>query len=259
MLWRVSVLAAASEAELSRAQLLELVPAGFEEIDHDDGVELVCYLDDAASDVVRRHYAHATATLVADGWENAWRAFHRPVVVGGLWLGPPWEEPPDHTAAVVIEPARAFGTGAHPTTQLCVELLSGLPSRGSLLDIGCGSGVLAIAGARLGYEPVYAVDVDPVAVETTRANAAANGVSIGVSTIDALAEALPSTDVAVANILRAPVEALLGRLVATLVVASGYLATDRLETGRWDRLAHRELDGWAADLLANGGIAGRSV
>ncbi|MBA2293985.1 MAG: 50S ribosomal protein L11 methyltransferase [Actinobacteria bacterium] len=259
MLWRVAVRSALSDAEPFRAQLLELVPEGFEEVERDGAIELVCYLDDATCAVVLRHYPDAATTAAAEGWEEAWRVFHRPVVAGGLWLGPPWEEPPDLHSAVVIEPARAFGTGAHPTTRLCVELLAELPSRGSLLDIGCGSGVLAIAGARLGYGPVRAIDVDPVAVETARANAAANGVAIDVSTLDALTDALPAADVAVANVLRRPVEALLRRLTSTFVVTSGYLATDDLATGGWDRLASRELDGWAADLLANGGIAGRSV
>lgn len=259
MLWRVSVRAAASEIEATRAQLLDLVPAGFEEVEDDDAVELISYLDDATREVVRRHFPDVGVAPVAEGWEDAWRAFHRPVVVGGLWLGPPWEQPADLDSAVVIEPARAFGTGAHPTTRLCVELLSELPSRGSLLDIGCGSGVLAIAAVRLGYGPVRAVDVDPVAVETARANAAVNGVVIEVSVIDALVDVLPAADVAVANILRRPVERLLPRLTAAHVVTSGYLATDDLDTGDWERLAHRELDGWAADLLVHGGIARRSV
>ena len=86
--------------------------------------------------------------------------------------------------AVVIDPGRAFGTGAHATTRLCVELLARIP-RGSLLDVGCGSGVLSIAAARLGYGPVSAVDDDPVAVEVTRANAAVNGVAVDARVLDA--------------------------------------------------------------------------
>ena len=84
------------------------------------------------------------AADVEDGWEDRWRKFHRPVRVGRLWVGPPWETPPADALAVVIDPGRAFGTGAHPTTQLCLELLQELEP-GSLLDVGCGSGVLSVA------------------------------------------------------------------------------------------------------------------
>ena len=99
--------------------------------------------------------------------------------------------------------------------------------RGALLDVGCGSGVLAIVAARLGFAPVVAIDVDPVAIEVTRANAAANGVAIDARIVDALAEPLPAADVAVANVLLAPVQALLTRLEVRAVVTSGYLAGER--------------------------------
>ena len=130
----------------------------------------------AAARLARMH--DAEFKIVPLGWEDAWRAFHRPVTVGGLWIGPPWLEPPQGVSTVVIDPGRAFGTGAHPTTRLCIELLAGV-DRGSLLDIGCGSGVLSVAASRLGFAPIVAVDVDPVAVEVARANAAANAVTFG--------------------------------------------------------------------------------
>ena len=97
-------------------------------------------------------FPHADRTEVEAGWEDRWREFHRPVRVGPLWIGPPWETAPGDALAVVIDPGRAFGTGAHPTTRLCLELLLDLP-RTSLLDVGCGSGVLSIAAARLGFGP----------------------------------------------------------------------------------------------------------
>ena len=136
-------------------------------------------------------FPDAVVQPVPQGWEDAWRAFHHPVTVGGLWVGPPWEQAPDPARAVVIDPGRAFGTGAHPTTRLCVELLATTAERGSLLDVGCGSGVLAIAGVRLGFAPVVAVDVDPVAVETTVANADANDAEVDVRLLDAEAASLP--------------------------------------------------------------------
>jgi ribosomal protein L11 methyltransferase len=247
---RVAVRVAREDAERVGAALLELVPAGLEETEHEDIVELAVYLEADAVDRVLAVYPRATAAAVADGWEDAWRDFHRPVVVGGLWLGPPWETPPDPTRAVVIDPGRAFGTGAHPTTRLCVDLLASLGGRGSLLDVGCGSGVLAISGCRLGFAPVLAVDVDPVAVATTEANAMVNGVAIEASVVDARSGSLPVADVAVTNVLLRPVEEILVRIDARTALTSGYLASDMPVAPDWRHLKRRTLEGWAADVWA---------
>jgi ribosomal protein L11 methyltransferase len=185
-------------------------------------------------------------TEVEPGWEDRWREFHRPVRVGPLWIGPPWETAPADALTVTIDPGRAFGTGAHPTTRLCVELLAEVP-RGVLLDVGCGSGVLAIAAARLGFAPVVAVDVAEAAVDATRANAAANGVELDVRLLDAATGELPPTETAVANVDLATVERLAARVDARGLVLSGYLVAD---VPRLDGFAHvdrRALDGWAAD------------
>ena len=183
-----------------------------------------------------------------DGWEDAWRAFHHGVVVGRCWVGPPWEQPPQDAIAVAIDPGRAFGTGAHPTTRLTLELLQELEPA-SLLDVGCGSGVLSIAAAKLGFEPVTGVDIDHAAVEVTLANAVANGVAVTAQHADALADALPEVDVAVANVALDVVEALLPRLPSRLAVVSGYLDRDEPHAEGWSRRDRREADGWAADLL----------
>jgi ribosomal protein L11 methyltransferase len=185
---------------------------------------------------------------VEEGWEDAWRDFHHGVVVGRFWVGPPWEQPPAGTEPIVIDPGRAFGTGAHPTTRLTLELLQTVQP-GSLLDVGCGSGVLSIAAAMLGFEPVTAVDLDPVAVEVTDENAGRNGVEVAARQLDALNDPLPQTDVVVANIALDVVEAFLLRVEAPLVITSGYLDRDRPDAaGRIPR-DRREADGWAADLL----------
>src|SRR5204863_8006533 len=126
---------------------------------------------------VRAQCPAARVAEVEAGWGDRGRDFHRRVRVGPLWVGPPWEKPPPGALAIVVDPGRAFGTGAHPTTRLCLELLLELP-RGSLVDVGCGSGVLAIAGVKLGFAPVVAVDTDAEAVEATRANAQANDVGV---------------------------------------------------------------------------------
>jgi ribosomal protein L11 methyltransferase len=184
---------------------------------------------------------------VAPGWQGRWRDFHRPVRVGPLWIGPPWLEPPSGVRSVVIDPGRAFGTGAHPTTHLCVEFLAELEP-GALLDVGSGSGVIAIAGAVLGFSPVFAVDVDPAAVDASTRNAAANGVTLDVRQLDLTASELPAADVAVANISLGAVAAVLARIGASLVITSGYLVAEEPECGSYRRRERRTRDGWAADL-----------
>ena len=119
------------------ALLLHLFPEGVEEL---DGAYAV-YAEEPpiGFDVV-------AVDDVQGGWEDAWREFHHGVVIGSLWVGPPWEQPPPGAVAVVIDPGRAFGTGAHATTRLCLELLQDVEPT-SLLDVGCGSGVLSVAAA----------------------------------------------------------------------------------------------------------------
>ena len=246
-LWRVTVRRPHDRAEETRAAFVALARQGFEERDVEDGVELTVYADGDAVETMRALLPDARVGPVEDGWEDAWRAFHRPVEVAGIWVGPPWETPPDPSHAVVIDPGRAFGTGAHATTRLCIELLAGLGRTGSLLDVGCGSGVLGIAAARLGFGPITCVDVDPVAVETTTENAAANGVEIEARVVDALTEPLPPADVAVANVLLDPVAAILVRLDAGAAITSGYLQDERPAHPGWSHVEKAAADGWAAD------------
>jgi ribosomal protein L11 methyltransferase len=206
------------------------------------------YTDDAGERAIRKRFPDATATAVAEGWEEAWRTFHHGVVIGRFWVGPPWEQPPADVDAIVIDPGRAFGTGAHATTQLCIELLQTFEPT-SFLDVGCGSGVVAIAAAKLGFAPVHAVDIELDAVETAVANARANAVDVDARRADALADELPTVDLVVANIALEPVERLLPRVTAPRVLASGYLERDEPRVDGWRRIERRDREGWAADLF----------
>jgi ribosomal protein L11 methyltransferase len=238
----------ASEAEIARARLLPLAPAGFEEVELGGELELAVYADSDAEERIRAAFPDAASAPVEPGWEDRWRTFHRPVRAGGLWIGPPWAPPPAGEVAVVVDPGRAFGTGGHPTTRACIELLA-IVQRGSLLDAGCGSGVLAVAAARLGFEPVFALDHDPAAVEAAERTARTNGVRVSVSAADVLTDELPRVDVVVANIELCAVEALLARRPAATAVTSGYLADEVPSAPAWQHAERIELDGWAADVL----------
>jgi ribosomal protein L11 methyltransferase len=213
----------------------------------DDGFAI--YTDTLGEYRLRERF-NVASEEIAEGWEDTWRAFHHGVVVGRFWVGPPWEDAPGGAEAIVIDPGRAFGTGAHATTHLTLELLQELEP-GSLLDVGCGSGVISVAAAKLGFDPVIGVDIDEAAIEATLANATVNGAGAGLTAYraDALTEALPATDVAVANVSFDVAERLLPRLRARRAVTSGYLERDAPRVEGWRHIARRERDGWAADLL----------
>jgi ribosomal protein L11 methyltransferase len=228
-------------AEEARAAWLERFPQGFEERTRGAELELAGYTEEQPP-------PGAHSEDVEPGWEERWREFHRPVRVGRLWIGPPWEQPPGDAVPVVIDPGRAFGTGAHATTRLCIEFVSELAPT-SLLDVGCGSGVIAIAAATLGFSPVMAVDVDPAAVDATVRNAAENGMEVDVRKLDLAAGTLPNAGVVVANISLEGVELVLRRVDARVVVASGYLERDEPQFGPYRRRERRIRDGWAADLF----------
>ena len=237
------------EAEL--LLLLHIFPEGVEEL---DGAFAV-YAEEppVGFDVIE-------TDDVPDGWEDGWRSFHHGIQIGRFWVGPPWELPeaapvfgPGDGAStdletIVVDPGRAFGTGAHPTTRLTLELLQELDPA-SLLDVGCGSGVLSIAAAKLGFAPVIGIDLDEPAIEATLANAQANGVDVSARQGDALVDDLPVTEIALANVALDVVERLLPRLPARTAVTSGYLDRDRPDVDGWQHAARREGDGWAADVF----------
>jgi ribosomal protein L11 methyltransferase len=193
------------------AALLELAPAGVEQVDGDGFVEYALYGAPGELPSFPEGEADVGGVLVrvrgepvAEDWAERWKRFHEPVLIGDrIWVRPPWAEPRVDALDLVIDPGQAFGTGAHPTTRLCLELMLGLEPGGSLADLGCGSGVLAIAAALLGFAPVTAVDNELAALDATRANATANGVRLDRLVRLNLREGpAPEADTVVANLMR---------------------------------------------------------
>jgi len=209
---RLALRVARADAELVLVELLELAPAGVEEVDRGDEVEYVVYGAPGELPSLPALRAAAGAALVdiattevADDWATRWRSFHKPVTIGDrLYVRPPWAGPaPAGLVDVAIDPAQAFGTGAHDTTRLCLEALLDLKPGGPLLDLGCGSGVLAIAACKLGWEPVLGLDHEPESVLATTDNAAANGVAVEARCYDLLRDGPPpAAPTVVANLLR---------------------------------------------------------
>jgi ribosomal protein L11 methyltransferase len=269
---RLAVRVRRADAEIVLAELLELAPSGVEEVAiGDDAVEYAVYgppgelpalpeLEAAAGGAL----VSVTTTEIADDWSERWREFHRPLVLGDrLTVRPPWEPPGDTELDVVIDPGQAFGTGAHATTRLCLELMLSLarePGRGSFVDLGCGSGVLAIVAARLGFAPVTALDFDPAAVDATRANAGVNGAELEARLFDLRTDQVPDASLVAANVLAPQLLAWAGsgrgrwpeRLILSGILAGeadrvarafaphGLAERGRLERGEWAALlAHR--------------------
>ncbi len=179
-------------------------------------------------------------------------------MAGRLRVRPPWAAPRPPLLDVAIDPGMAFGTGQHATTRACLELLAALPGRGSLLDAGCGSGVLAIAGRRLGFDPVWALDADPLCVDATIANARRNGVGLRVARRAIGAGRLPAADAVVANLTGGLLRSLAAALpepAPRALVASGMrpeevAGVEQAMAARGLAAARRaEEEGWATVLL----------
>jgi ribosomal protein L11 methyltransferase len=270
---RLAVRVRRADAEVVLAELLELAPSGLEEREvSDDVVEYAVYGAPGELPALPDLRAAAGGALVdvstsevADDWAERWREFHRPVTVGGrLHVRAPWhDQPPDGLVDIVVEPAQAFGTGAHPTTRMCLELLLELEPGGPLVDLGCGSGVLAIGAAKLGFGPVLGVDHDPLALEATADNARANGVEIETRRHDIMRDgAAPAAPAVLANLLGPLLRALAETGFDPAVeppralIASGLLTSeaDPIATAfarRELRERSRRTDGdWAALLFA---------
>ena len=228
--------------------MLELFPEGFAELAGSEGTELAAFTDEDGVERLRARFGGVRVEPVPDGWDREWMRFHRPVEIGSLWIGPPWEGPAPGLIPIVIDPGLAFGTGAHPTTRLCLEILQSLQPA-SLLDVGCGSGVLAIAAAKLGFHPVSAIDVDEAAVEATGRNAAANGVCVEATHFDAAGGELLEAEIAVANIDSRTIAHLRLSERCRELVTSGYYESERPDVPRFEHVERRVQEQWAADVF----------
>lgn len=195
------------------------------------------------------------ATVEDQDWVRLTQSQFQPVsIADALWIVPSWHEPPATSAPIIrLDPGLAFGTGTHPTTRLCLEWLVRHPLQGqSVLDYGCGSGILAIAAAKFGAARVVGVDIDPDAVRSTEANAADNTVSLVAGLPDAVAG--ERFDVVVANILSAPLKLLAPAIAAHVKPAGALVLSGILERQSEELIAayapyaalqvDQALDGW---------------
>jgi ribosomal protein L11 methyltransferase len=234
---RLAVRCSAEQAELVLAELTVLAPNGVEEDEGPGYVEYAIYggegelpeLGDLDA-AVGEGMVEVSATEVPDDWADRWRDFHKPLLVGErIWLRPSWEQPREGTLDLLVDPGQAFGTGAHPTTRLCLELLLELEAAGeaggALTDLGTGSGVLAIAAAKLGWDPVAGYDHEQPAIEASAQNAAANGVALELELMN-LRQRLPGLGPTVVANMTAPVLKEVAKLIAaapTTLICSGLL------------------------------------
>ena len=213
---RLAVRCAPDQADLVLAELTVLAPNGVEEERGPGYVEYAIYggegelpeLGDLDA-AIGGGRVEVSSTEIPDDWADRWRDFHKPLLVADrLWLRPSWEPRRDGTIDVVVDPGQAFGTGAHPTTRLCLEFLCELEAAGEaggeLVDLGTGSGVLAIAAAKLGWAPVRGYDHEAGAIEAAAANAKGNGVELHSERMN-LRESLPGLAPTVVANMTAPI------------------------------------------------------
>lgn len=247
--------------------LLPRLPDGVHERAPDGGtVELVAHALTAplpARDVLEVLAGEALVSLQETDVPDDWRERQRldgsgGVAIGGrIWLRSPLDPAPAAGLLdIIVERGTAFGTGAHPTTRMCLALLSGVEPRGAFADLGCGAGALAITAARLGFDPVEAVDRDEPSVAAARSNARRNGVAVRARVLDLLAAPAaparvvaanvpPAVHVAVAELLASETEIVIASgirpehadEVAALYARRGMRLRERREEGGWLALA----------------------
>jgi ribosomal protein L11 methyltransferase len=239
---RLAVRCAPEYAEHVMANLLELAPNGLEEERGPGWVEFAIYGPPGEVPELGELRAAAggslvdvTTTSVPDDWADRWADFHRPIEVGGrIGVRPSWWDPPDGLIDVVVDPGRAFGTGGHPTTRLSlallIELAEGGEAGGPLADWGTGSGVLAIAAAKLGFSTVIGCDREEASLEAARANAEANGVELELLRVDVRDEAPPVRPTVAANLTANLLDECAGHLAQADQIPNALVCSGMLES-----------------------------
>jgi ribosomal protein L11 methyltransferase len=239
---RLAVRCAPEYAERVMANLLELAPNGLEEERGPGWVEFAIYGPPGEVPDLGELRAAAggslvdvTTTSVPDDWADRWADFHRPIEVGGrIGVRPSWWDPPDGLIDVVVDPGRAFGTGGHPTTRLSLALLIELEEAGEaggpLADWGTGSGVLAIAAAKLGFSTVIGCDREEASLEAARANAEANGVELELLRVDVREQAPPVRPTVAANLTANLLEECAGHLAQADQIPKALVCSGMLES-----------------------------
>ena len=271
---RLAVRCRPEEAEVVLAELVQLAPGGVEEESGPGWVEYAIYgaegelpdlgdVEAAAGDGL----VEIRSERIPDDWADRWRDFHEPTSVadGRVVIRPSWHGAAPGTAVdVQIDPGQAFGTGAHPTTRMCVEMLVALAdqgrARGPLVDLGTGSAVLAIVAAKLGFAPVTGMDLEVPALEAARENATANDVEIEFTRVNLREEAPPPAPAVVANLTAPLLRDVAGRLPVEceLLVCSGLLAREADDVANafaaagLERRERHDSGDWSALLLERG-------
>jgi ribosomal protein L11 methyltransferase len=230
-------------AERVLADLVEVAPGGVEEERGRGYVEYAIYGAAGELPTLPDLEAMAGGGLVAitsaeipDDWADRWQDFHQPFAVGErLWIRPSWAEPRPGAIDVVVDPGQAFGTGAHPSTRMCLEMLVELAdageAHGALADWGTGSGVLAIAAAKLGFGPIVVCDHERAALEAAGANARANGVELELRRTNLRLEPPPWAPTVVANLTAPILSEIAGHLerAPERLICSGLLVSEAEE------------------------------
>ncbi|KAB8306518.1 50S ribosomal protein L11 methyltransferase [Rahnella sp. Lac-M11] len=216
-----------------------------------DMEEVVAMLENEP--LLGKGFVHKIEQLEDKDWEREWMDNFHPMRFGErLWICPSWRDVPDPNAVnVMLDPGLAFGTGTHPTTAMCLQWLDSLDlTDKTVIDFGCGSGILAIAALKLGAKHVVGIDIDPQAIQASRDNAERNGVSERLSLF--LPKDQPenlSADVVVANILAGPLREL-APLISVLPVAGGHLGLSGILASQAQSVADAYRDRFELDAVA---------